>query len=267
MSPTLMIPATNPTAPMEQGRPLSHNQQPVSANGLNKNNNYGKRLRLEDVTPPTDVDISGFKYDPNNQNRYAMFADLEFENIQQAPQTNNIDPKQSPQKEKTSFCPPIFLYNINVLRLIKQLEDKSPPINFKIKNVGTNKCKLYLSDPTAHTAMLETLREKSVHAYSFTPKELKQVSFILRGLCHGVEAEYVKNALDEVLPEVISKVSKFKTSRSIKNNLDTGLFLVTLNPGKSLSDISHIKYLHKQSLTWSNTMSQVPKTAALNIIA
>lgn len=98
--------------------------------------------------------------------------------------------------------------------------------------------------------MLETLREKSVHAYSFTPKELKQVSFILRGLCQGVEAEYVKNALDEVLPEVISKVSKFKTSRSIKNNLDTGLFLVTLNPGKSLSDISHIKYLHKQSLTW-----------------
>ncbi|KAI8122414.1 RNA-directed DNA polymerase from mobile element jockey [Lucilia cuprina] len=123
-------------------------------------------------------------------------------------------------------------------------------INFKIKNVNRNKCKLYLSDATVHTEMMAVLREKRINSYSFTPRELKQISLVLRGLYHGTDIEELKSHLDGITPDVISKVTKFTTPYSMKNNCDTGLFLVTLHPGKNLSDISHVKFVLSQSVVW-----------------
>ena len=94
----------------------------------------------------------------------------------------------------------------------------------KIKNVNKHKSKLYLSDVAVHSEMMSILREKKINAFTFTPKELKQMSLVLRGLYHTTEAEDVKLILDDLVPGVVSKVSKFTTSYSTKNNINTGLF-------------------------------------------
>lgn len=39
---------------------------------------------------------------------------------------------------------------------------------------------------------MQTLLEQTVQAYSFTPKELQQVSLTLRGLYSGIEIEKVE---------------------------------------------------------------------------
>ena len=98
--------------------------------------------------------------------------------------------------------------------------------------------------------MMSILREKNIKSYSFTPKELKQVSLVIRGLYYKCEVDEIKAALDNVVPGVISKVSKFTTSFSKKSSLDTGLFLISLMPGSKLGDVSGIKYLMNQTITW-----------------
>lgn len=247
-----MIPAPHTSSAMDIENPLQQNLTPPVK--INSNNNNNKRLRLEDGSIPAEIDITGLNYDPNNQNRFAMFADLEIESTQQQRPPNRIidEPKtvSDKQKSRKTFCPPIFLCNINVKRLVEQLENMETKIEYKLKNTGMNKCKLYLSDPEAHIAMMEKLRENPVQAYTFTPKELKKVSFVLRGLYHDIDVDNIKTLFDEIIPNVVSKVTKFTTPRSIKENIDTGLLLITLEPGKSLNDISHIKYIQKQPVFW-----------------
>ena len=94
------------------------------------------------------------------------------------------------------------------------------------------------------------LKEKKVNSYSFTPKELRKTSLIIRGLYAGIDASDIEKAMQGLVPNVVAKVSKFTTAFSIKNKFDTGLFLISLLPGKGLGDVSHIRYLLSQSIVW-----------------
>ena len=112
------------------------------------------------------------------------------------------------------------------------------------------------------------------------------VSFILRRLYHGTDIVDIKSALDTIAPgvvgkvtkftklqyffdiglflvtlnlgkslqdKVVTKVTKFTTPYSVKNSFDAGLLLVTLNLGKSLQDIARIKFLLSQSIQWEKS--------------
>lgn len=222
-----------------------------------------KRKRLERPKTPINVDVSSLKTTdgtPNDQNRFRILGLLDIETNECSSNNNS---GQSNKKQDTSgrpvrkaFCPPIFLYNVNITRLVQQLEAKSPKIDFKIKNVNSFKSKLYLSDAAVHTEMMQLLREKEIKSYSFTPKEHKQVSLILRGLYHGSVVEDVKAALDVIVPDTVSKVTKFTTAHSIRIKHDTGLFLVSLLPGKSLTDVGNIKYLLSQTVIWEKPIKK-----------
>ena len=118
---------------------------------------------------------------------------------------------------------------------------RSPKIVFKIKNVNRSKSKLYLADNAVHAEMMTLLREKKVNSYSFTPKDLRQMSLIMRGLYCASEVDEIKSTLDRLVPNVVAKVSKFSTPHSLKYKIDTGLFIIYHLPGKGLGDVSHIK--------------------------
>lgn len=101
-------------------------------------------------------------------------------------------------------------------------------------------------DPSVHLSMMAILRQKGVHSYSFTPKEMKQPSFVLRGLTSSTEISDVKAELEEKVPNTVANIAKYKT----KKNADTGLFLVSLLPGKKLTDISDIRGIQNQVVSW-----------------
>lgn len=225
---------------------------PMDVNGVD---NCTKRRRVDGATPPAIVDVSGLNgAAPNRHNRFAALADLEIPIENNVSRKGTRNPSSLPNEHTAttgkSFCPPIFLYNVNIKRLVQQLEEITPKILFKIKNVNQHKSKLYLSDAAVHADMMALLKEKKISSYSFTPKENKQMSLVIRGLYYDTEINEIKSALDISVPGVISKVSKFTTKFSLKNDFDTGLFLVTLVPGKKLNDVSHIKFLLSQCIVW-----------------
>lgn len=218
-----------------------------------------KRKRLEDANTEAmrvDVSLLRGKLHPktavNNHNRFGILGELEIEtDIAATSAAERIKLKNATNKTtKPTFCPPIFMYNVNIKHLVNQLEARSPKILFKIKNVNRNKSKLYISDLSVHAEMMAILKDKKVNSYSFTPKELRQTSLIIRGLYSGTEPNEIENALNGLVPNVISKASKFTTAASLNKKIDTGLFLISLLPGKGLSDVSHIRYLLSQSIVW-----------------
>lgn len=210
--------------------------------------NRPKRRRSSIISPPTNIDVSNLY----GQNYFGILGDLEIESSPTITKPEKVTAANKSEKppSRKSFCPPIFLHNVNVKHFVDQLNSRTPPISFKIKNVNKTKSKLFLADPHIHADMMRLLREKNIPAYTFTPKEFKQVSLILRGLYYGCEVSEVKEAFDKIVPDTVSKVTKYVTKHSVKNNLDTGLYLVTLHPGKKLIDVANIKAILSQIVTW-----------------
>lgn len=225
-----------------------------------------KRKRLESIISPTKINMNQSNFRPQldydrasiSQNRFALLGELEFQNTsndnggikKKMAGVNSGTVDKDATATRQTFCPPIFLYNVNITHLVSQLEAKSPKIIYKIKNVNKQKSKLYIADTVVHTEMMTLLREKKIKSYSFTPKELKQTSLVLRGLYYKTDLDDIKSALDEMVPDTVSNVAKFTTNSSRKNNTDTGLFLISLAPGKKLSDVTNIKHLLNQTVIW-----------------
>lgn len=196
--------------------------------------NY-KRKRTD-----VEIDLSSFNYvnkpqsSPviNTQNRFAILGEM---NIEEEPSTSRKSTTAEKEFNKISpsnklFCSPIFLFNVNIKKLVEQLNSKN--VVYKIINKNKQKSKLYLKDAEAHSEMMQLLRDKKIESYSYTPKELKRISIVLRGLYYKTELNEIKNELDLLVPNTVDSVSKFSTNYSRKNNIDTGLFLITLFIGK-----------------------------------
>ncbi|XP_037817258.1 uncharacterized protein LOC119607440 [Lucilia sericata] len=169
--------------------------------------------------------------------------------------TDNKVEQQNSKRRRKSISNPKNISS-NRLSLLADLDIESnddsagTARNYGTVNKPTNSTSTTPTDATVHTEMMAVLKEKRINSYSFTPRELKQISLVLRGQYHGTDIEELKSHLDGITPDVISKVTKFTTPYSMKNNCDTGLFLVTLHPGKNLSDISHVKFVLSQAVVW-----------------
>lgn len=59
--------------------------------------------------------------------------------------------------------------------------------------------------------------------------------------------------MDECVPDVVARITKYAPPSSIKKGYYTSLSLVTLKPGKTLGNIADIKCLLKQAIVWENT--------------
>ncbi|GBO99792.1 Nucleic-acid-binding protein from transposon X-element [Eumeta japonica] len=198
----------------------------------------------------------------NRNNRFELLGDLEF--VADGPtggnfvrnnrsSINNTQNTQSQIKDKISYCPPIIIENVNVKSLIGQLKSKN--VEFKIKNKSQSKSKLYFRELSVHQEMVELLREKQISAHSFTPRELKRQSVICRGLYFKSDVTEIKMELDNLVPDTIDSVSKFSTEFSRKRDVDTGLFLVVLKPGRKASEIIGLKFILNQVVSWERPKS------------
>lgn len=198
-----------------------------------------------------------------NSNKFSVLGELEIEC--DSLNTNNIEnidvnASKTPRAEKklsakNSFCPPIFLRNVNVKSLIDQLKAKN--VIFKFQNKSKFKSKLFLQDASTHAEMMELLRKNNVDSYSYTPSEFKRESIVCRGLYHKTGVDEIKNDIETLVPDSVDTVSKFTTEYSRKNGFETGLFLITLKQNRNLSEIACIKFILNQVVSWEKPKSNL----------
>lgn len=207
----------------------------------------GKKRRCND---PIQLDLTTFEtQNVNYNNRFQILGEIEMDKTNNELKNDHKE-KKSVKPTAESYCPPIFIYNLNIKSLVDQLKAKN--VDFKITNKSRFKSKLYVRDPRVHKEMMALLKEKCIESYSFTPKAFKKINIILRGLYCKTDIGDIKKELDLILPNTVDVVAKFHTKFSRKFDVDTSLFLVTLLPGKNANDFTHIRYLLNQSVSWES---------------
>lgn len=156
-----------------------------------------KRKRMQ----PSRIDLSNFKVpqsdnsisNAKSQNRYAILGDLNIKTCATSkPSLSNQKSVSSP-KLKKSYCPQIFLFDVDVQVLVDELKSKNTP--YKIINISNTKSKLYFEDYKAHSEMTQLLKDKNIPSYTYTPKELKRNNMVLRGLYYKTNTDALKKNL------------------------------------------------------------------------
>lgn len=106
-------------------------------------------------------------------------------------------------KNIKQFCPPIFLFGVNIKSLVEQLKVKE--LDFQIVNKG-KVSKLYLQDVSAHSEMMQLLKEKNIESYSFALSSLKYQSLVLRGLYFDSNINDIESDLNRIVPDALQSV-------------------------------------------------------------
>lgn len=178
-------------------------------------------------------------------------------------QSNDNDNLLLNNVKKASFCPPIFIFGANCTLITDLLklaatECKVSDLVHKFVNIGYRKTKVYVNNSAVHKLIIDRLRDTGIGAFSFPPKDTKKVSILLKGLDGDTPLEKIKKALGEIVPNVkISKIAPFSTSRTKDLNLKLNMFLVQLEVGESIKELTSVRYLLFQRVYWEkNTIEK-----------
>lgn len=150
--------------------------------------------------------------------------------------------------------PPIKTYNINVKSTVQKIKSILKHEHFKIKNINKNMSYITTNNLKDYEAVKSVLKEDNKNYFTYTPKEIKPVSFMLKGIQNTYTLEDVEDALKNIKFDSestkFSKVFRFSTVKSRKEVRLLNLYVVQFNPSSKVQDIVKIKYLLNQSITW-----------------
>lgn len=139
--------------------------------------------------------------------------------------------------------PPINFGKTDV-KLLRQLLGNELKIkDFLIKQIGDNNNVLYTYNTTDFKKARALLEKSSINYYTFTPKEDKKVSLVLKGLNTSYSCEEVLENLKQFENENIKfeKVTRFTTKFSTSKGKILPFFIVQASPRSPINEILKIK--------------------------
>lgn len=112
---------------------------------------------------------------------------------------------------------------------------------------GKNRTNIFVNDMSDHKKLVEILKTEGpdyVQFHTYTTKEQKTHSFVIRGLPSDVTAQEVQENLKQIYEINAIKVSKMTTKRN-------PLYMVVTQQDVKLENLqNHVKYLFHARLTW-----------------
>jgi len=131
-------------------------------------------------------------------------------NTQSPNRQSKSDPKKKP--------PPINIFHQDPRDTLKLIKETLGNVTFHIKRINEYKHTLYINDIDNYNKTKNLLKETNTNFYSFTPKEEKNLTFILKGLNHTFEEKEILWELQNLNIEGLKfhKLSRFRTKRSIQ---------------------------------------------------
>lgn len=193
----------------------------------------------------------------NELSDYTDVDDDSFETIR--PKKRLRKSNQPIKKTVVSLpMPPIKAYKVNAKVLIKAIHEQLKHNRFLLKNVNSNLTVITTYSVSDHTTVRDILKELKYDAYTHTPRELKPVNAILKGVHYTFDEEEVAAALRKIKvtdkPLEIVKVIKYSTHSSRQHNRNLNLFLVQFAPCTRQEDIMQITQLLYQPCSWEHVL-------------
>lgn len=160
--------------------------------------------------------------------------------------------KDQPKKKKEGKPPPLNIIYQSPKDTERLISSQIKQANFTIKRINNNKHVLQMFSLTDFHKAKKLLESVHTCFYTFTPKENKNISVLLKGLHHSYDTQIILNELKSLNIENVSfhKVTQFKTKRSESENIQLPIFLVQLEAGSKIQNVLKIKSLCHHIILW-----------------
>lgn len=150
--------------------------------------------------------------------------------------------------------PPRIIIDQDVKDTSKLLQTELGITDFEIKRNRNNTATLKLSKFEDFEKTNNILKQAESIYYTFTPKNQKVKSFVLRGLNNSYDENEVKEAIEsqQIQDLKIFNVKRISTKKSIEGNFKIPLFVVQITPDSDSSSLLKIKHLDHIMITWES---------------
>lgn len=184
--------------------------------------------------------------------------------VVQQPSTSKQAIKNTTRKENTETdtnthktqnnnkLPPINIFNQNASLIVTAITKKLDIKNFYIKQINNSKHAIHASNIKDYSDIKKLLEELEVPYFTYTPKEVRNQTFLLKGLNVEEKEEDILSELTEITSEAvtIAKVSKFNTKKSNENSKPLPFFIISITSNSPAKELLSVKKINYQVVRW-----------------
>lgn len=184
----------------------------------------------------------------NSTNRENTINNAKKPTTNSSDKESNINKEKAKNNNKPKKVPPINIFDVQPNELINFLKNGIKVIDFKIKEFSSKKISLFLSSMTDYIRVKAYLEKTKTKFFTFTPKELKTKTYLLKGLSADTDPIHVYDELCKFQNEELQfvKVNQFTTKKSEKEGYDLPIFLVQISGDSKVNELKKINgFLHR----------------------
>lgn len=247
---------TKPKTIEERKRKNSDNMNDSSCSKQTRGN-YFAPLSCDDDECDKEI-LQSFKTHVHNYKDKYTNASTSNKQDKNKPDQNKPVEKEKPRavnvnaiSNNNKKIPPINICNIETKELISFLKNGLKIKEFKIKEFRYKKS-LFVNTINDYTKVKTYLEKMKASFFTFTPKSVKNKTFLLKGL----ESE---TNMDEIFTELCAhecdelkfvKISQFSTKTSVKNGYKLPIFMVQISPESDSNKLKQIRTLVYRIIEW-----------------
>lgn len=163
---------------------------------------------------------------------------------------------QEPQQEQRAAkrkakMPPINITDMDCNELVS-LCKLSIGEDFSIKRLTGNRFAIQTNSVEEFEKMKNVLKRATAEFYTYTPKAVKNITVLLKGVDPETEPEVLLQTLRELKCNDLEfiAVKPFNTARARRENRKLPFYLVQLGPSSKIGGLRKITILNHQIVTW-----------------
>ena len=161
-------------------------------------------------------------------------------------------PQDNAATKKTIRQPPVYTISTNINSLINTITaTDTPKSTFLIKEISKENHIIYTQSAVHYKAITDVLLEKKIQYFTYTPKELKPKSILLKGIRGNFDIEEIKQEILNLnTPGIeITNLSKFVFDKSQPDKFH---HLLQLSHNSNTKELFKIKTIAFQRVRWEH---------------
>ena len=206
-------------------------------------------LNEEKNTDAEDQPLPSSEDDADNEDFTEVQKKKKKKNKKRSAKEQNTPEKDATPTSRTisKKPPPISIQTTNTKDIVEWLKPSLNSENFFFKSRNKEYKTLYTNDKYTYTEALKILNEKQAKHFTYTPKEDKIISRLLKGLYDDFEESEIEKEIAELkLDNVkILKIKKINTKDFFKSTRGGVAFLVQVSGDSNISNLTkHTRIAH-----------------------
>lgn len=153
--------------------------------------------------------------------------------------------------------PPLLAYKLNHKLCIDTATKSLGHKEFTLKKLNANCTQVSTKNLEDYDKMKDILHQGEVEFHSFTPKQQKKINIVVRHIDDSYSDEDIIKGIEELALNItVSKVEKFSTERSRRNQINLPLWLIQLEPSSKVQELLGTKYMLNQRVSFEKMKTQ-----------